>query len=77
MDSRDVLAEMVANSGLSYRQVSLEMDREATYLKTIIYRGRRPRIDTFAKVADVCGYDLLVRRRSDGHEMSIDANDDD
>lgn len=76
MDARDVIIEMVKDTGLTHRQVSVQMGHESTYLKSFIYRGQMPRVNTFVKVADACGYDLIARRRIDGYEMPIDNIDD-
>ncbi len=72
MDAREVTLSMIQDSGMNDRQVSIKLGMSPRYLSNIIYRGSRPNSDTLARVADACGYDLLVRRRIDEMEILID-----
>jgi len=72
VNARDVTLEMIADSGLSVSALSKSMGKERSYIHTTVLRGKTFYCTTLAKVADICGYDLLVRRRTDGYEMPID-----
>jgi hypothetical protein len=48
------------------------MGRNANYISGYVNRGSVPQADTFAEIADVSGFDLLVRDRSSGDEILID-----
>lgn len=76
MNAHDVVEELVRDTGETHRRVSVRMGYGSTYLKGFIYERRIPRIDTLAKIADACGYDLLLRRRIDDYEIPIDPYDD-
>ena len=76
MDAREVTLEMLKDSGLSARQAAIAIGKEPGYLSHIIYKGSKPNTVTLAKVADVCGFDLLVRNRANEMEMLIDPYDD-
>ena len=63
--------------GMSVRGLGKRMGRNPYYAKTILYgRKSTPSVSIFAEIADVCGYDLLVRKRDDGSEIVVDPNDD-
>ena len=72
MEPKDVLPELVKGSGRSMRTISVQMDRTSNYLAAVVQRKSIPKYDTMAEIADVCGYDLLLRRRDDGTEIIID-----
>lgn len=67
-----VIRDMLAREGVTARDVSRRMGRHDAYLSVTLNRGSVPRTDTFAKMADALGYDLVVVNRDDGHEMRID-----
>lgn len=72
MEPKDVLPELVGGSGKSMMSLSLALGRSRNYITQLIQQGSISQVDTVADVADVCGYDLVLRRRSDGEEMLID-----
>lgn len=72
MDAHDVIRFLTENGAISMRVASQTMGRFPTYLATARQRGLAPQIDTMAEIADVYGYDLLLRNRADGTETKID-----
>lgn len=72
MNVHELILFMIKSDKRSERKLSLMLSNDATYLRSIIKRHTVPKTDTYARIADVCGYDLLVRRRSDGEEIPID-----
>lgn len=77
MDVFDTIAEMMHVSGLSFRAVENALERSHGYLGSILYKRRIPSTVVLARIADACGYDLLVRRRADDEEIIIDPYDND
>lgn len=72
MNANEVLRFLTGDSPISMRVASARMGRSKTFLATTRQRGTAPRIDTMAAIADVYGYDLLLRNRADGDEVIID-----
>lgn len=76
MNARDAFLQVVSDSGMSIRSITRELGRSPGYFSHILKEnGSTPRADTLAKVADVCDYDLVLRRRFDGYEIPIDPFD--
>lgn len=78
MNARDAFLQVVSESDLSVRGITRAIDKAPGSLHHIFRKdgGSTPRADTLAKVADVCGYDLLLRRRTDEYEIQIDPYDE-
>lgn len=76
MNAREAFIEVVADSGMSIRAITRELGRSPGYFTQILREnGSTPRTDMLARVANVCGYDLLLRRRIDEYEIPIDADE--
>ena len=65
MDANEVIRRMLRMSGKSNRQVSREIGKAESFVSASLSQGVRPRIDTFAHIAEACGYEVLVRSRED------------
>ena len=72
MNVRTAFNVIVTLSGLTKSKISETLGKRVTYVNTIIAKSTIPKTDTFAKVADVCGWDLLARNRTTGEEIIID-----
>lgn len=70
MQARAAFNTIVAHSGKPKEVLSREMGRGSNYLGVTTTRGSIPKTDTFAEIADVCGYDLKLEKR-DGTETII------
>lgn len=79
MRARNVFLTIVESSGKKKVEISREIGRNDGFVKNRTNSPTTPATETFALIADACGYDLLVRNRSDGSEIIIDppkADDD-
>lgn len=72
MNSKDAVLKMCEISGKSQRAVSLEIGKAGTFLGTTLYKGSVPRVDTMAKIAEACGFELVLR----GHGVTIELGAD-
>ena len=72
MDANELILFMAESTGKPKSELSRSISDSRFYLNTILSRKTVPMANTYATIADVCGYDLLVRRRSDGYEIPID-----
>jgi len=77
MEPKDVLPTLVKSSGKSMYSMSIELGRSRNYVAQLIQNKSASQVDTVAAIADVCGYDLLLRKRSDGAEIVIDPPSED
>lgn len=72
MDAHELILFMMKNSGRRESELSRMLSNDRTYLRSIMKRRSIPKADTYARIADVCGFDLLVRKRDDGSECIIE-----
>lgn len=73
MESIDVIKTMMESSGMSVRKLGTSLGKSEYYAKRILYGQKNvPSVILFSHIADVCGYELFVRKREDGTEISID-----
>jgi DNA-binding phage protein len=72
MDSRQAIEAMCEMAGKSQRTVSTEIGRNPTFIGTTISKGSIPRVDTMAKIAEACGFELVLR----GHGVTMELGDD-
>lgn len=72
MRADKVVLSIIEREGLKDGDVSRAMGRTPRYLDAIRYRHVMPKADTMATVCDVVGYDLIVRSREDGFEITVD-----
>lgn len=68
---RGALQAVCDAAGMSKRSVSLAMGRHETFVTTITNKSKGGRVSTLAAVADVCGYDLVLRNDELGDEIRI------
>lgn len=67
-----VIREIVKRSSQSMRGVSRMLGKGQSWCKVVSLPGRSPALSTVVDIADVCGYDLVVRCRETGEELLID-----
>ena len=72
MQIKAVLNMVIAQSGANKTELARKLGRGENYISNYSVKGNIPRTDTFAAIADVSGFDLIVRKRDDGTEMTID-----
>lgn len=72
MMPEDVVPTLVKESGASTIAISDAMGRSRGYLSAYIANKRTPNIRLLAELGDELGYDLLLRERKTGREITID-----
>lgn len=76
MNAKEATAKMVDATGRSMREISAELGKHGNYIADFIRKSNSPRVDTFSRIADVCGYDLiLLPRNQDAEFIVIDADE--
>lgn len=75
MKAKAALNRIINESGISRIQLSRKLGRTDNYLSSMTHGRQSPGCDVMASVADVCGYDLILRKRSTGIEILIDSKD--
>lgn len=76
MKTFDAIKLMLKECGKSQRAVSLEMGRTQNWLNSTLLIAKDSKAGTLAHIADICGFDLLLRSRSTGKEIQIDPTDE-
>lgn len=61
---------MLRVSGKSANSVSLAMGKHRNFISSTIYQRSTPRSDNLAKIAELCGYELILKGH--GEEIEID-----
>ena len=72
MNVNKVFNTCISRSGMRKTEISTALGLRKNYISVAIAKRTIQRTDTFAKIVDVCGWDLLVRNRTTGEEMLID-----
>ena len=67
-----ILRHLVVRENASTIKVSRAMGRSDGYLSSYIANQNIPSITVMSEIGDCLGYDLLLRRRSDGDEIVIE-----
>ena len=60
MNANDAIRTMIAHSGKSGRQIARDMGRSPTFVSATLAQGNAPRMDTFSRIAQACGYRVVV-----------------
>ena len=72
MNANAVFNTVVASAGIPKSHISRNLGKSTNYIGVMITNANVPKVDTFAKIADSCGWDLLARNRTTGEEIVID-----
>ena len=70
MDARMAVTHVVAQSGKTAKDVSLEMGLTSNFITNTKARKSAPRLDTFAHIAKVCGYKRYAATSSCSEAMA-------
>lgn len=73
MQPQDVLREMIRARGLTTRAASAKFGRSSGYVSRMLASGSNPTASNLSSFADALEFDLLLRDRTDGTEIIIDA----
>lgn len=57
---RRIIRAMVNESGMSASEISRAMGRSSGYVNTLLSSGAIPGADTFAEIANACGYRVVI-----------------
>lgn len=76
MDAMDALRTIIADSGLTHRQIARRLNKYDTYVSQTLSRATTPHADTLASIARACGYDLCLVPRDGGTTITIGDLDD-
>ena len=60
MNASDAMRRMIETSGKSGRQVAREIGRSDSFVSSTLAQGVCPRADTLARIAEVCGYEIVI-----------------
>ncbi|MBR3224385.1 MAG: helix-turn-helix domain-containing protein [Atopobiaceae bacterium] len=60
MNANDAMRAMIEASGKSGRQVAREIGRSESFVSSTLAQGVCPRVDTLARVAEACGYEIVI-----------------
>ncbi len=60
MNANDAMRAMIEASGKSGRQVAREIGRSESFVSSTLAQGVCPRADTLVRVADACGYKIVI-----------------
>ncbi len=72
MQPKGAINTVVARAALSKHELARTIGRSDNYFYNLLNRSSNVRIDVAAEIGDVCGFDLLFRKRDDGSEVVID-----
>ena len=70
MKTIEAIQQMIDSSGVNASQLSTRMGKHRNFVASTIYNGSTPRTDTLAHMADIMGYELVLRGH--GEEIPID-----
>ena len=65
-DLHTAIRHMVATDRKTLSQVSRELNRGRSFISVMFRDGTTPRLDLMAKIASVCGYDLVLLGHGEG-----------
>ena len=66
------IRHMVSVAGKSFADVSREMGRVSRYVSVMLHEAVTPRLDVFVKIANACGYDVLLVGHGEGLRLSTE-----
>lgn len=69
-DARDLIDVLIDHAGTTLWRASRAMDRPGQYLDSVRRRGGTMRTDTLARLADVCGADVVLVDRASGEGIA-------
>lgn len=70
MKAENALHTMIEKTGTNKAELSRAIGRSDRFVSTTLGKGSIPRLDTMAALADVMGYELVLRGHGD--EIVID-----
>jgi hypothetical protein len=71
MDARNAALKIIRDSGKSPYRVEKDMGRTKGYLSRVVYGNGSLRANTLVRIAEVCGYELILRSSDGTKEILI------
>ena len=62
---KDVIRAMVADSGLSMREISVRLGKSPTWLSATLAHNGDVQMATLEDIADVCGWKIIATRKGE------------
>lgn len=75
IDVRDAARTLISESGMTPLQLSHAAGRDGTYCYTILRQRSVPRLDTLVRLADACGYQVVLEHIG-GERVVLRAGED-
>ncbi len=72
MKAPEAIRFMIAQSGKTAVQASKEMERSPSFITSTLTKRTSPRVETFALMCDVFGYELQIVDKTTGDVINID-----
>lgn len=69
------MTHVVAQSGKTSKDVSLEMGLTSNFITNTKARKSAPRLDTFAHIAKICGYEVVIRGHGEERTIEYDSRE--
>ena len=76
MDLQSAIRHMASRAQRAYAQISRAIGRNDRYVSIMLNDGTTPRLDLMAKIANACGYRLVMVGHGEGLEVVPVAGDD-
>ena len=74
MNANDAMRAMIESSGKSGRQVAREIGRSESFVSSTLAQGVCPRTDTLARVAEACGYKIVIVPQDVANSLADDSD---
>lgn len=72
MQPNMILRWLIESRGLSQRNASVKFGRSPSYVSRILAGGYSPTTAVLAEFCSILDYDLIIRDRTNGAEVTID-----
>ena len=67
-----VIRHMIRVVGKSFAEVSRAIGRNSRYIPTMLKDATTPGLDLFVKIANACGYDVLLVGHGEAHRLAAE-----
>lgn len=71
MKPNDAFRALVDSYPDGQRALSRAIGRSAGWASSMLNNDGSPRLDTFAKVAEACGYEVVIRDKGTGDVLAV------
>lgn len=67
----EVLRSMFGRGKFSTSRTSIAMGRSRSFISTYVKNGFTMKVDTFAEMCDVLGFEIVMRNKATGEEVLL------